>query len=212
MNTICNTLSSACKLKSSFGFLYVNLDINKLTRISRYTICVAKKVPKTHRSHLFRGNCTNDRRFGITTKSRLKYASKFAITIWNMPPVTTFQTCQSYAGFLDEHIIYHFSKINEATTSLIVMYLCFPPSLSLLITLPRTIKLLLICFPSFKRIPPAPVLAMRSEPAKSTKFWANEKNKIKKWLYLKVIQSASSLKPYPIYLDQTKKESVSLQA
>lgn len=52
-----------------------------------------------------------------------------------------------------------------------IKYLCFTPSLSLLITLPRAIKLLLMCFPSFKRTPSAPVLAMRSEPAKSTKFY-----------------------------------------
>ncbi|WVY90598.1 hypothetical protein V8G54_036112 [Vigna mungo] len=48
--------------------------------------------------------------------------------------------------------------------------LCFEPSLSLLITFPKTIKLLLIYFPSFKRTPSAPVLAILSEPARSTKF------------------------------------------
>lgn len=56
-------------------------------------------------------------------------------------------------------------------------YLCFAPSLNLLITLPRTIKLLLMCFPSFKRTPPAPVFAIRSDPAKSTKFWFQIENK-----------------------------------
>ena len=50
-------------------------------------------------------------------------------------------------------------------------YLFFAPSLSLLITLPKAIKLLLMCFPSFRRTPPAPVLATRSDPAKSTKFY-----------------------------------------
>ena len=56
------------------------------------------------------------------------------------------------------------------------IYLCFEPSLSLLITFPKTIKLLLIYFPSFKRTPSAPVLAILSEPAKSTKFWFHKLN------------------------------------
>lgn len=51
------------------------------------------------------------------------------------------------------------------------VYLCFPFSLNLLMTFPRIIKLLLICFPSLRRTPPAPVLAILSEPAKSTKFY-----------------------------------------
>lgn len=31
-----------------------------------------------------------------------------------------------------------------------------------------------MCFPSFKRTPPAPVFATRSDPAKSTKFYFQE--------------------------------------
>jgi hypothetical protein len=42
------------------------------------------------------------------------------------------------------------------------------PSASLLITVPRVIRLLLMCVPSFMRAPSAPVLATRSDPAKST--------------------------------------------
>jgi hypothetical protein len=38
-------------------------------------------------------------------------------------------------------------------------------------TFPRIIKLLLICFPSLSRTPSAPVLAILSDPAKSTKFY-----------------------------------------
>lgn len=68
----------------------------------------------------------------------------------------------------------------------IFAYLCFPESLSLLITLPRTIRLLFICFPSFNRTPPAPVLATLSDPAKSTKFCT--KNSVN-LLALKKLQS-----------------------
>ncbi len=50
---------------------------------------------------------------------------------------------------------------------------CMPcacvPSLSLLMTVPSVKRLLLIDAPSFMRKPSAPVLAMRSEPAKSTR-------------------------------------------
>lgn len=70
-------------------------------------------------------------------------------------------------------------------------YLFFAPSLSLLITLPKAIKLLLMCFPSFRRTPPAPVLATRSDPAKSTKFYipyALENNRTTKPCKLNIVK------------------------
>jgi hypothetical protein len=60
---------------------------------------------------------------------------------------------------------------------------CFcMPSLSLLITVPRVIRLLLICVPSFNRAPSAPLLATRSEPAKSTRFCSHSNRLYEKLL------------------------------
>jgi len=48
---------------------------------------------------------------------------------------------------------------------------CFStPSLSLLMTVPRVVELLLMCVRSFNRAPSAPVLATRSDPARFTRF------------------------------------------
>ena len=116
--------------------------------------------------YLFRRYGAHNWSFGIAAKGRLKYASQFTITVRYMTPA--FKVI-SYRDFF---------KWNYLLTR--KEYLFFAPSLSLLITLPRTIRLLLMCFPSFKRTPPAPVLAILSDPAKSTKFYfgCSDNNKI----------------------------------
>lgn len=120
----------------------------KLSYITRWTLIW----------YLFWCYSTNNWSFCIASKGRLKYTGKLTIAIRNVTPAQKLSLAK--IAHIQLKMIYQ--EQNK--------YLFFAPSLSLLITFPRIIKLLFMYFPSFRRTPPAPVLAIRSEPAKSTKF------------------------------------------
>lgn len=110
---------------------------------------------------LSKGNVADDSSICISTKSWLQDPRKLAVSIGNM----TTETKISIMWISNAEI----SQTNSFTSSLAYPWLS-TPSLNFFMTVPSVIRLLFMWEPSFSLRPSAPVLAARSEPAKSTKF------------------------------------------
>lgn len=98
----------------------------------------------------------------ISTQSRLQNASKFAISVWYMPPASYIAFVHTSISCTEkQHLTFDIGRTYPWLSA---------PSLNFLMTVPNVMRLLLMWEPSLSRTPSAPVLAARSEPARSTKF------------------------------------------